>query len=103
MSDASLVHVACCEWQLHGQLPCRASTPPLVQQLVTLCTSFLSSPASSRIMAGQLLARLLTRPDTVPALQDFLTWCVPALEPQGPQDVFRIPGMQPPTRPFDGY
>ncbi|KAK9814241.1 hypothetical protein WJX72_002759 [[Myrmecia] bisecta] len=66
--------------------------PPVVQQILVLCRSYLASPGSIREMAALLVGRLLTRPDMAPALRQFLAWAHTALHSDGPEAVFVIPG-----------
>ena len=59
-----------------------------------MCKAYLAQPGAAREMAALVGGRLLTRPDTVPALQDFVAWAADSLatcpEEQAP---FLVPGQ----------
>ncbi len=73
----------------------KAAYPPLVGRMVELCKRHLASPGSSRDMAAKLLGRLLTRPDTGVALQEYVRCCSGALETDDVAATFLVPGGTP--------
>lgn len=86
--------------RVHAKGACRGgSTPPLVAKMVQMCEEQLGSSGRARDMAGRVLGRLLTRPDTRPAFSQFLDWARAALRDSQPSAAFLVPGTALPSFP----
>ena len=79
---------------------CRSACAPIVSRTSTVCQSFLGRPGGARDMAALVLGRLLTRPDTAPALRQFVDWAAATLAscPEE-QAAFLVPGALSPELP----
>jgi hypothetical protein len=71
----------------------RSACAPIVFRISGVCQTFLGQPGGARDMAALVLGRLLTRPDTEPALRQFLGWATATLA-SCPEDqaAFLVPG-----------
>lgn len=67
-------------------------------RISSVCQPFLGQPGAARDMAALVLGRLLTRPDTAPALRQFVDWAAATLEdcPEE-QAPFLVPGVLSPS------
>ena len=76
----------------------RSACAPIVFRISSVCRSFLGRPGGARDMAALVLGRLLTRPDTAPALRQFVDWAAATLEscPEE-QAPFLVPGIVSPA------
>ena len=76
----------------------RSACAPIVFRISAVCRSFLGRSGGARDMAALVLGRLLTRPDTAPALRQFVDWAAATLAscPEE-QAAFLVPGALSPA------
>lgn len=70
------------------------SYPPVVGVVLGVCKEQLSSPAATREAAAVLIGRLVTRPDMVSLLNEFVEWGCGSLRSEGHQAQFALPGKK---------